>query len=150
MQVTSEPGKFNLAAKTVGVAGLSLAMTAAAVLFAPSAAAIDVTTTVAVTSGSHGGRVGTGCKATLTSTTTPAPTTGWSAFFYDNDVFIGTGPATGPGGQRNITWTPTTTGTHVLRADVILGRPYPPSSGSITVAVTTGLDLGTICIPLPF
>ncbi|WP_280407810.1 hypothetical protein [Nocardia brasiliensis] len=32
----------------------------------------------------------------------------------------------------------------------ILGRPYPPSSGSITVEVTTGLDLGTVCIPSPF
>lgn len=137
-------------APILGTAALSIGMLAAGALCAPIAHAIDVTTTVEVTSGARGGKIGAGCEATLTSTTTPAPTTGWSALFYANGVHIGTGLATGPGGTRSITWTPTAVGTYIIRADVRLGRPYPPSSGSITVEVINGINLGSACIPLSF
>ncbi|MFE9579705.1 hypothetical protein ACFYO1_25185 [Nocardia sp. NPDC006044] len=116
------------------IAGASgvMGMLAAGVLLAPSAAATSVTT-VEVT----GGTVAVGCTVTLTSHSVPAPTTGWSTFFYDNGTEIGVGPAHGPGGDRSVTWIPATAGTHEIKAIAWMSRiDGGKSIGTTTVKVT--------------
>ncbi|MFC9433851.1 hypothetical protein [Nocardia sp. NPDC057030] len=112
--------------------GGGMAVLAAGVLLAPTAAATSVTT-VEVTRGT----VAVGCPVTLTSHSVPAPTTGWATYFYDNGTEIGIGPAHGPGGDRSVTWTPATAGTHEIKAIAWMSRiDGGKSIGTTTVKVT--------------
>ncbi|MFG1793101.1 hypothetical protein [Nocardia sp. NPDC049149] len=119
--------------RTITAATGVLAMITAGVLLAPNAAATAITT-VKVTAGT----VAVGCPVTLTSHSDPAPTTGWSTYFYDNETLIGIGPAHGPGGTRTVTWTPAATGTHEIKAIAWMSRiDGGKSIGTTTVHVTT-------------
>ncbi|WP_069163752.1 hypothetical protein [Nocardia altamirensis] len=119
--------------RTITAAAGAMAMITAGVLLAPNASATSITT-VKVTAGT----VAVGCLVTLTSHSDPAPTTGWSTYFYDNGTHIGIGPAKGPGGDRSATWTPTTAGTHEITAIAWMSRiDGGKSTGTTTVEVTT-------------
>lgn len=126
------------------------AVTAAVVAFAPGAGAAP--TIVTVNAGNTIGGIGTGCPVTITAHLDPySNTSGEWANFYDNGTYIGqAGEPHGGKADLDFVWTFTATGTHVIRADTFTGRPPYPSSGSITVTVTTGVKVGSVCFALPY
>lgn len=127
--------------KIAGAMGLLGGVAAALTLAAPAASA-DVTS-VTVSSGSSFGSSnmhGTGCEYTVTaSVNSYGP-----VYFYDNGQFLG--EAYSFGWQAQHTWTPTTTGTHVLSA----WQPYGGTDMPIDlpVEVATGINLGSACVVL--
>ncbi|MBF6296643.1 hypothetical protein IU459_03685 [Nocardia amamiensis] len=63
--------------------------------------------------------------------------------FLDNGWEIRSGNTQVSGGTGTATWTPSTTGTHVLTAKEITGDL---AETSITVEVGTGTNLGSACV----
>lgn len=76
----------------------------------------------------------TGCRYTVVAkTNTSSPVT-----FYDNDKKFASGPV--KGGTAEVSWSPTTTGDHVLKAgQPAAGFPF------VRVQAVQGIDLGSMC-----
>lgn len=69
--------------------------------------------------------------------------------FYDNATVIGNATVNSSGAVTE-TWTPTTTGNHQVLAHYLANSTYLGSfSAQLTVKVTTGLNLGLVCIVSP-
>ncbi len=131
-------------------AGMStLGVTAAAmILVAPPAAAatIDTTTTVSIQ-----GMAATTCPVTLSAQVSPA-FTGGTVLFKEGNVTLGTAAAV-TNGTASVQHTFSTTGAHVVVATFSGARVgaddfRASTSGALTVTVATGLNLGSICLPI--
>lgn len=124
------------------------AAAAAMVLMAPPAAAATVNT---ATTASVQGMVATTCPVTLTATVTPA-FTGGTVTFKEGSSAIGAAAAV-TNGTASLQHTFGTTGTHVVIATFggakIGANTFTPStSAALTLNVATGLNLGSVCLPI--
>jgi len=128
---------------------LTLGATAAAmILVAPPAAAAVVKTTTTV---SIQGMAATTCPVTLTAQVSPA-FTGGTVTFKEGNATLGTAAAV-TNGTASVQHTFSTTGAHVVVATFggakVGADDYQAStSGALTVTVATGLNLGSICLPI--
>ncbi|MFF0818706.1 Ig-like domain-containing protein [Rhodococcus sp. NPDC003318] len=124
------------------------AAAAAIVLMAPPAAAADINTT---TTASVQGMVATTCPVTLTATVAPA-FTGGTVTFKEGSTAIGAAAAV-TNGTASVQHTFSTTGAHVIIATfggaTIGANNFKPStSAALTLNVATGLNLGSVCLPI--
>ncbi|MFC9834655.1 Ig-like domain-containing protein [Rhodococcus sp. NPDC127530] len=121
---------------TLGVAA------AAMVLVVPSAAAAATTTTV-----SAQGTPATTCPVTLTANVTPIPAGGTVEFKEGAATLGAAAPVTN--GTATVNHTFTTTGAHIVFAKFSGFTGFDTStSANLTVNVTMGLNLGSVCLPL--
>ena len=128
---------------------LTLAATAAAmILVVPpaAAAAINTTTTVSIQ-----GMAATTCPVTLTAQVTPA-FTGGTVTFKEGNATLGAAAAV-TNGTAGVQHTFSTTGAHVVVATfggAMVGADdfKASTSGALTVTVATGLNLGSVCLPI--
>jgi len=118
------------------------AAAAAMVLVAPSAAAAPTTTTV-----SAQGTPATTCPVTLTAKVAPTPTGGTVEFKEGTATLGAAAPVTN--GTATVNHTFTTTGAHIVFAKFSGFSSFDTStSANLTVNVTMGLNLGSVCLPL--
>lgn len=118
------------------------AAAAAMVLMATPAAAADTTTTTV----SVQGTVATTCPVTLTAKITPVNATGTVDFKEGNTVLAAAAVVTNGTATANYTFN--ATGVHVIDANFKGTGAFPSSTGRTTVTVATGLNLGSICLPI--
>ncbi|OUS96010.1 Ig-like domain-containing protein [Rhodococcus sp. NCIMB 12038] len=119
------------------------AVAAAMVLVTPSAAAATTTTTVSAT-----GTPATTCPVTLTAKVAPTPS-GGTVEFKEGTALLGGAAAPVTNGTATVNHTFTTTGAHIVVAKFSGSSGFDTStSTNLTVNVTMGLNLGSICLPL--
>ena len=115
----------------------------AMVLMATPAAAVDVDTT---TTASVQGTVATTCPVTLTAKITPVNAAGTVEFKDGTTVIVAAAAVTN--GTATATYTFGAPGAHVIGAKFKGAAGFRGSEGSTTVTVATGLNLGSICLPM--
>ena len=141
--MTSSTKSKSTIARRLGLGGAAVgAGLAVAVLTAPTASAGVTSINVAPGASFGSTPYGTGCSYTITATVNDnaAP-----VYFYDNNLPIGTGPASVSGAAATVTWTPTTPGSHVLVAYQFVNPPFDKTT---QVTVGNGINLGSSCVVL--
>ena len=119
------------------------AAASAMVLMATPAAAVEVGTTTTV---SVQGTVATTCPVALTAKITPVNATGTVDFKEGSTVIAAAVVVTNGTATANHTFN--ATGVHVIDAKFKGTGDFTGSAGSTTVTVATGLNLGSICLPV--
>ena len=120
---------------------LGAAVGAMVLMATPAAAAVATTTTVSVQ-----GTVATTCPVTLTAKITPVNATGTVDFKDGNTVIAAAAVVTNGTATANHTFN--ATGVHVIGANFKGTGDFTVSAGSANVTVATGLNLGSICLPI--
>ncbi|MFE3189132.1 hypothetical protein ACFXHA_08995 [Nocardia sp. NPDC059240] len=152
---------FEVQVRKIGFAATALVAAAAvgtALAGSAGASPSDWKTTVSVS-----GTAATGCTAQITATVVGDSSLGLGApanyppvEFWDGTTFLGrvvptlnqASPGNLPSFTAQLSWTPTTTGAQWISANYVGGNYTPAVSGSTLVTVGTGLNLGSVCIPL--
>ncbi|MFC9553930.1 Ig-like domain-containing protein [Rhodococcus sp. NPDC056960] len=129
--------RFRAPMFTLGAAATAM------VLMATPAAAVDVDTTTTV---SVQGTVATTCPVTLTATVIPANAAGTVEFKDGATVIAPAAVVTNGTATANHTFS--APGAHVVGAKFTGAAGFKASEGSTTVTVSTGLNLGSICLPM--
>ncbi|OUS97704.1 Ig-like domain-containing protein [Rhodococcus sp. NCIMB 12038] len=119
------------------------AAASAMVLMATPAEAVAVDTATAV---SVQGTVATTCPVTLTAKITPVNAAGTVEFKDGNTVIVPAAVVTNGTATANHTFN--ATGVHVIGAKFKGTGDFKESTGSTNVTVATGLNLGSICLPI--
>ena len=120
---------------------LGAAASAMVLMATPAAAAVATTTTVSVQ-----GTIATTCPVTLTATITPVNATGTVDFKDGSTVIAAAVVVTNGTATANHTFN--ATGVHVIDANFKGTGDFTGSTGRTTVTVATGLNLGSICLPI--
>jgi len=107
----------------------------------PAAAAADTTTTVSVQ-----GTVATTCPVTLTAKVTPVNAAGTVEFKDGPTVIVPAAVVMNGTATANHTFN--APGAHVISAKFKAAAGFNNSEGSTAVTVATGLNLGSICLPI--
>lgn len=126
-------------------AALAAASGAIVLATATPANAVDV---VGLSS-SSGKHAGTGCTYTLTATIGSSHNSSYDYVSFSDDSAHSFHATTASGAAPSIEWTPNTPGVHVLTADGV-DSAGQHTQATYTVDVTTGINLGSSCLALPW